>query len=101
MRQKPRASPVPLVIAHRGASAERPENTIAAFDEALRLGADGIELDVQRARDGVPVVYHDRSLRKAGAGLRRVAALDAGELDRLDAGRWFGGAFRGERIPRL
>ena len=101
MRQKTSVSPFPLVIAHRGASAERPENTIAAFDEALRQGADGIELDVQCARDGIPVVYHDRSLRKAGAGLRRVASLDTRDLDRLDAGGWFGAAFRNERIPHL
>jgi glycerophosphoryl diester phosphodiesterase len=81
------------VIAHRGASRERPENTIAAFDEALRQGADGIELDVQLSRDGVLFVYHDRTLARAGGGRRRVHALDAAELERL--------RFRGERIPRL
>jgi glycerophosphoryl diester phosphodiesterase len=54
----------PLVIAHRGASAEAPENTLAAFRRALALGVDGIELDVQVTRDGVPVVFHDASLRR-------------------------------------
>lgn len=74
------------VIAHRGASRDCPENTLAAFDEALRQGADGIELDVQLSRDGVPVVYHDRTLARAGGGMRRVARLDLAELDGLDAG---------------
>lgn len=53
-----------LVIAHRGASAEKPENTLAAFRRALALKVDGIELDVQLTADGVPVVFHDTSLRR-------------------------------------
>lgn len=89
------------VIAHRGASADRPENTFAAFDEALRQGADGIEIDVQLSRDGVPVVYHDRTLARAGGGRRRVASLDAAELRALDAGHRSGGRFRGEPVPTL
>lgn len=56
------ASPLPLIIAHRGASAERPENTLAAFRQALVRKADGIELDVQVTQDGVPVVFHDTDL---------------------------------------
>ena len=89
------------MIAHRGASAERPENTLTAFDEARRQGADAFELDVQLSGDGIPVVYHDRSLRKAGGGLRRVASLEATELGRLDAGGWFDARYRGQRIPTL
>lgn len=54
----------PLIIAHRGASAEQPENTLAAFRRALALEADGIELDVQCSSDGVPVVFHDASLHR-------------------------------------
>lgn len=80
------ASPAPSdvgVIAHRGASRDRPENSIAAFDEALRQGCDAIELDVQLSRDGVPVVYHDRTLARAGGGRRRVAGLDLDELREL------------------
>lgn len=53
-----------LVIAHRGASAEKPENSIAAFRRALALKVDGIELDVQVTADGVPVVFHDAHLRR-------------------------------------
>src|SRR5260370_30109155 len=56
------ASPRPLVFAHRGGSALAPENTIAAFDNGLALGADGLELDVHLSRDGVVVVHHDRLL---------------------------------------
>ena len=102
-RPVPRREPPdsPLVVGHRGASADRPENTLAAFDEAIRQGAGGIELDVQLSRDDVPVVYHDRSLRRAAGGLRRVAALDAAALARLDAGRWFDSRYRGQRIPTL
>jgi glycerophosphoryl diester phosphodiesterase len=54
----------PLVFAHRGGAALRPENTIAAFDHAQALGADGIELDVHLSRDGVAVVHHDRTLER-------------------------------------
>jgi len=91
----------PRVIAHRGASRDCPENTFAAFDEALRQGCDGIELDVQLSRDGVPVVYHDRTLTRAGGGRRRVASLDASELAALDAGARFAPRFKGEPLPTL
>src|SRR6478735_8096851 len=56
------ASKGPLVFAHRGGAALAPENTIAAFDNGLALGADGLELDVRLSRDGVVVVHHDRTL---------------------------------------
>jgi len=89
------------VIAHRGASRDRPENTIAAFDEALRQGCDGIELDVQLSRDAVPVVYHDRTLVRAGGGRRRVASLDWSELRRLGPGVRDGRRARTLRLPSL
>jgi glycerophosphoryl diester phosphodiesterase len=94
-------APRPWVIAHRGASRDRPENTLAAFDEALRQGCDGIELDVQLSRDGVPVVYHDKTLTRAGGGRRRVAQLDLRELAALDPGARLDVAFRGQHIPAL
>jgi glycerophosphoryl diester phosphodiesterase len=71
------------VIAHRGAAAEAPENTVEAFDLALQLGADALELDVQRAADGTLVVIHDKTVDRTTAGRGRVAKLDAGELGRL------------------
>ena len=90
-----------LTIAHRGASAKLPENSLAAFDEAVRQGCDGIELDLQLTRDGVPVVYHDRTLFRVGGGLRTVGARSLDELRRLDIGSRFGLEFRGQRIPTL
>lgn len=91
----------PLLIAHRGASADRPENTTAAFDEALTQGCDGFECDVQVSADGVPFLYHDRTLARVGRRGRRVAELDAQEIARLDAGRWFRRASRGARLLTL
>lgn len=91
----------PWVIGHRGAPADFPENTLPAFDAALAAGADAVELDVQRSRDGVAVVWHDRTLRHAGLPLRRVAGLTLAELRRLDAGAAHGKRFRGVRIPTL
>src|SRR5688500_14533027 len=97
-----------LVYAHRGGAALAPENTIAAFDNGLALGADGLELDVRMARDGVPVVHHDAVLERTTDGRGPVSALTAEELARLDAGHKFADAsgafpFRGQGIgvPRL
>jgi len=89
------------VIAHRGAPRLYPENTLAGFDRALRWGCDGIEFDVQLSRDGVPVVYHDRTLARAGGGRRRVDKLDLSELKHLDAGARFPAVQRRHRIPTL
>ena len=91
----------PAIVAHRGASNDFPENTLAAFEEALRRGADAIELDVQLSRDGVPVVYHDRTLTRAGGGRRRVSSLDWSELRELDPGLRFDRRFRGQTLPSL
>ena len=91
----------PLRIAHRGASARAPENTLAAFKEAIRLGADSIELDVHLSADGVPMVIHDDSVDRTTNGRGAVAALTCRSLRRLDAGAWFSSRFRGERIPTL
>jgi glycerophosphoryl diester phosphodiesterase len=91
----------PLVIAHRGASAVAPEHTIAAFERALELGADGLQLDVHLSRDDQPVVMHDYTLERTTDGAGAVRALTVRELKRLDAGRWFGGAFEGQRLQTL
>jgi glycerophosphoryl diester phosphodiesterase len=84
----------PLIIAHRGASAERPENTLSAFRRALALEADGIELDVHVTTDGVPVVFHDATLRRLTGAGGRVARRTWAQLEPL---RVRGG----EPIPRL
>lgn len=91
----------PLVFAHRGASHALPENTLAAFQEAVRLGADGIELDVHLSADGVPVVIHNNAVHLTTDGKGLVNALSLAQLKELDAGSHFGAAFAGERIPTL
>ena len=94
--------PVPLIIGHRGASAVAPENTLAAFREAIAVGADGIEFDVRLASDGVPVVIHDNTLRRTGGLNQRVADLTSQELSKIDVGGWFKpGSFVGETVPSL
>src|SRR3954468_11710150 len=76
----------PLVFAHRGGSGLAPENTIAAFETAMDLGADGLELDVRLSRDGVVVVHHDASLDRTTNARGRVDAFESAELARVDAG---------------
>jgi glycerophosphoryl diester phosphodiesterase len=90
-----------LNIAHRGASAAAPPNTLAAFEAALQLGADGVEFDVRLCADGVPVVIHDATVDATTDGSGAVGRLTLSELKELDAGAWFGPAFAGERVPAL
>ncbi len=90
-----------LNIAHRGASASAPANTLAAFEKAIELGADGIEFDVHLSGDGVPVVIHDFSVDATTDGSGRVADMSLAQLEELDAGSYFDPAFAGERIPTL
>ena len=91
----------PLVIAHRGASAEAPENTIAAFELALAQGADAIELDVHLSRDDHPVVIHDGTLERTTNGVGSVRDRTVQELKRLDAGGSHSSVFRGQQIQTL
>ena len=73
-----------LIIAHRGASAVAPENTIAAFQAAIDAGADGIEFDVRLAGDGVPVVIHDETLYRTAGVRGRVADMSFDQLSQFD-----------------
>lgn len=98
----------PLIIGHRGASAVAPENTMAAFREAIAVGSDGIEFDVRLTRDGVPVVIHDSSLRRTGGLSQRIADLTWAEISKVDVGSWFTrknnlpqGSFANEFVPSL
>jgi glycerophosphoryl diester phosphodiesterase len=75
-----------LVVAHRGASSTTPENTIPAFEEAARAGADVIELDVRLTRDGVPVVLHDPDVSATTDGEGPVHEMTLAEVKRLNAG---------------
>ncbi len=97
----PARPPAPQVIAHRGASAEAPENTAAAFRRALAIGVDGVELDAHLSADGMPVVIHDHVLDRTTDGWGPVGGLSLAELRRLDAGRWFGESYAGEHILTL
>ncbi len=91
----------PWVIAHRGSSVSCPENTAAAFDAALAEGCDGIELDVQLSADGIPFVYHDRTLSRIGSGRRAASSLSMAELRELDAGSWWAPRFSDQRLLSL
>ncbi|MGW2961902.1 glycerophosphodiester phosphodiesterase [Streptomyces sp. NPDC001220] len=99
----------PTVLAHRGASAYAPENTLAAVDKAAALGFTWVENDVQRTRDGRLVVLHDDSLARTtnveqvfpGRAPWKVKDFTAAEIARLDAGSWFSSSYTGTRVPTL
>ena len=88
-----------MVIAHRGASSYAPENTLAAFDLALQMGVDHIELDVDFTSDGHIVVIHDHTVDRTTNGSGPVTSHTLAALREMDAGSWFGAQFAGERIP--
>ena len=90
-----------LIIAHRGASGDAPENTLAAFELAWRQNADGIELDVHLSQDERVMVHHDPSTgRLAGADLI-IANTRSDDLQRLDLGGWKSPEYTAERMPFL
>ena len=97
-----------LVIAHRGDSKAYPENTLPAFESAVRIGADMVELDYVHTSDGVPVVIHDATLDRTTNAAQlwqgqkiRVDSKTLAEVRPLDAGAWFGPAFAGTKLPTL
>jgi glycerophosphoryl diester phosphodiesterase len=91
----------PWIIAHRGASAHAPENTLEAFQRAVELGAPFIETDLHLTRDARLVAIHDRVLQRTTNGVGAVREHTLAELRRLDAGLWFDRKFGGQRIPTL
>lgn len=88
-------------IAHRGFSAVAPENTLAAFEKALKLGPDMIECDVRQTEDGHLVVIHDATVDRTTNGTGSVADMTLAKLRELDAGHWFSEEYAGQRIPTL
>jgi glycerophosphoryl diester phosphodiesterase len=90
-----------LTVAHRGASAYAPENTLEAFALAVDQGADVLELDVHLTGDDEVVVMHDHRVDRTTDGTGEIHALTWPELQRLDAGGWFGPRWRGARVPAL
>lgn len=92
---------LPWVIAHRGASAVAPENTMAAFRRAVEMGAECIETDLHLSRDGRLVIVHDTTLNRTTNGEGLVKNFTFNELRQLDAGAWFSKEFAGERLPAI
>ncbi|WP_422770602.1 glycerophosphodiester phosphodiesterase [Plantactinospora sp. WMMC1484] len=97
---RPPGSPL-TVIAHRGASAVAPENTLVAQEIARRGGADWIENDVQPSSDGVPFVLHDSTVDRTTDGTGAIRSLTSARLRTLDAGSWFAPHYAGIRMPTL
>lgn len=91
----------PWIIAHRGASGHAPENTLAAFERAVELGAGFIETDLHLTRDARFVAIHDRTLERTTNGRGAVRDFTLAELRKLDAGKWFDRQFSGQQIPTL
>jgi len=88
-------------VAHRGASAAAPENTIPAYRAALRAGISRLDLDVRFTRTGIPVVMHDSTVDRTTDGTGRVSGMTLAELRSLDAGSWFSPEFAGVKVPTL
>jgi len=91
----------PLIVAHRGAQDEAPENTERAFRLALEHGVDGIEFDVQMTRDGIPVLHHDRTLMRIAASRRRISDLSYYELQALARRGLYSTRLKGETVLTL
>ncbi len=89
------------VVCHRGFNRVAPENTLAAANRAIAVGAHFVELDLRQSRDGVLYVMHDPTVDRSTNGSGVVSELTSLQIDRLDAGSWFGPQFRGEPVPRL
>ncbi|WP_419211304.1 glycerophosphodiester phosphodiesterase [Maribacter sp. X9] len=89
------------ICAHRGANETHPENTIAAFKEAIRLGAQMIEFDVQMTKDNQLVIMHDDKVNRTTNGHGKVRHLSLRKIKKLDAGKWKSKRFKNERVPTL
>lgn len=94
-------TPKPIIIGHRGAAGEAPENTLASFALALEQGAQAIELDVHITKDGEIVVCHDGTLDRTTNGSGLICDHNWKDIQKLDAGSWFSQKFKGERISLL
>ena len=89
------------IFAHRGSTGTHPENTLASFKEAVRVGSDGIELDVHLTKDGHLVVIHDETVDRTTNGTGEIRNLTLAEIKAMDAGSWFHNKYAGEKIPTL
>lgn len=89
----------PLVIAHRGASGLAPENTLSAFQKALEIGVDRIEMDLRQTLDGEVVVLHDKTIVRTTNGWGSVRKLPLTKVKKYSAGSWFHHSFSNEKVP--
>lgn len=92
---------IPEIVAHRGSSADRPENTMASTRLAIEAGATVVEVDVRTTKDGVLVLSHDATLERMTDGRGRINDRTLAEIQELDAGAKFNPKFAGERVPTL
>lgn len=88
-----------LIFAHRGSKGTHPENTLIAFKEAIKVKADGIELDVQLSKDKELVIIHDGDVNRTTNGSGLIKDLTLNEIKKLDAGSWFDSIYKEEKIP--
>lgn len=95
------ASEKVYIVGHRGAAGHAPENTLASFQKALDLGVHMIELDLHLTADKELVVIHDATVDRTTNGEGAVIDLTVGEIQKLDAGSWFNGKFKEEKVPTL
>ncbi|HLX64036.1 MAG TPA: glycerophosphodiester phosphodiesterase family protein [Planctomycetota bacterium] len=91
----------PLIVAHRGASQQAPENTLPAIKKALEAGVDMLALDVQKTKDDQPILLADVSLDRTTNGTGRASRMSGKEIAALDAGGWFDDDFTGAKVPLL
>lgn len=91
----------PYIIAHRGASGQAPENTLSAFEKAIEIGVDMVELDVHLTKDGKVVVIHDEKLDRTTNMTGEIKEMTWDEMKDADAGSWYGEQFKGEKLPTL
>jgi glycerophosphoryl diester phosphodiesterase len=90
-----------LIIGHRGALGNAPENTMASFEIGLEQGCDLVETDIHVSRDGALICMHDAEVSRTTDGKGRIKDMTVDEIKKLDAGSWFGERFRGQRVPVL
>ncbi|MCA9069576.1 MAG: exo-alpha-sialidase [Planctomycetaceae bacterium] len=101
LAQIPTLAGVRQIIAHRGSSVDRPENTLASLKRAIEAGATAVEVDVRTTKDGELVMLHDATLDRTTNGVGPVAEKTWAEVKELDAGSWFDPKYRQERVPTL
>ncbi|MCP4641490.1 MAG: glycerophosphodiester phosphodiesterase family protein [bacterium] len=88
-----------MISCHRGAKQYVPENTVAAFEKAIRLGVEYVEIDVRTTRDGQYYILHDSTVNRTTNAKGPFSSLDAAAVAKLDAGSWFGAPYRGAVVP--